>query len=255
MSDDELMRLTSMQDFLADIVKGQDHAIQAVCNVIKRSRLGLGNENAPIGSFLFMGTTGVGKTELAKALAQFLFGSRDMLIRIDMSEYQQEHSVSRLFGAPPGYVGYDQGGQLTEAVRRKPYSVILLDEIEKAHPKICETLLQVLDDGRMTDGKGRTINFKNTVIIMTSNLGAELIGQQEDNRLPFVKESMIQLLRQRTSPEFVNRIDDIIVFNPLNDSILKSIAVKIVRNAVQKLKPLDMIYKSVKTLLPILHVI
>lgn len=236
MSDDELMRLTSMQDFLADIVKGQDHAIQAVCNVIKRSRLGLGNENAPIGSFLFMGTTGVGKTELAKALAQFLFGSRDMLIRIDMSEYQQEHSVSRLFGAPPGYVGYDQGGQLTEAVRRKPYSVILLDEIEKAHPKICETLLQVLDDGRMTDGKGRTINFKNTVIIMTSNLGAELIGQQEDNRLPFVKESMIQLLRQRTSPEFVNRIDDIIVFNPLNDSILKSIAVKIVRNAVQKLQ-------------------
>lgn len=236
MSDDELMRLTSMQDFLADIVKGQDHAIQAVCNVIKRSRLGLGNENAPIGSFLFMGTTGVGKTELAKALAQFLFGSRDMLIRIDMSEYQQEHSVSRLFGAPPGYVGYDQGGQLTEAVRRKPYSVILLDEIEKAHPKICETLLQVLDDGRMTDGKGRTINFKNTVIIMTSNLGAELIGQQEDNRLPFVKESMIQLLKQRTSPEFVNRIDDIIVFNPLNDSILKSIAVKIVRNAVQKLQ-------------------
>lgn len=236
MSDDELMRLTSMQDFLADIVKGQDHAIQAVCNVIKRSRLGLGNENAPIGSFLFMGTTGVGKTELAKALAQFLFGSRDMLICIDMSEYQQEHSVSRLFGAPPGYVGYDQGGQLTEAVRRKPYSVILLDEIEKAHPKICETLLQVLDDGRMTDGKGRTINFKNTVIIMTSNLGAELIGQQEDNRLPFVKESMIQLLKQRTSPEFVNRIDDIIVFNPLNDSILKSIAVKIVCNAVQKLQ-------------------
>ncbi len=236
MSDDELMRLTSMQDFLADIVKGQDHAIQTVCNVIKRSRLGLGNENAPIGSFLFMGTTGVGKTELAKALAQFLFGSRDMLIRIDMSEYQQEHSVSRLFGAPPGYVGYDQGGQLTEAVRRKPYSVILLDEIEKAHPKIFETLLQVLDDGRMTDGKGRTINFKNTVIIMTSNLGAELIGQQEDNSLPFVKESMIQLLKQRTSPEFVNRIDDIIVFNPLNDSILKSIAVKIVRNAVQKLQ-------------------
>lgn len=236
MSDDELTRLTSMQDFLADIVKGQDHAIQAVCNVIKRSRLGLGNENAPIGSFLFMGTTGVGKTELAKALAQFLFGIQDMLMRIDMSEYQQEHSVSRLFGAPPGYVGYDQGGQLTEVVRRKPYSVILLDEIEKAHPKICETLLQVLDDGRMTDGKGRTINFKNTVIIMTSNLGAELIGQQEYNRLPFVKESMIQLLKQRTSPEFVNRIDDIIVFNPLNDSILKSIAVKIVRNAVRKLQ-------------------
>ena len=159
-----------------------------------------------------------------------------MLIRIDMSEYQQEHSVSRLFGAPPGYVGYDQGGQLTEAVRRKPYSVILLDEIEKAHPKICDTLLQVLDDGRMTDGKGRTINFKNTVIIMTSNLGAELIEQQEDDCLPLVRESMIQLLKQRTSPEFVNRIDDIIVFNPLNDIVIKSIAMKIVYNTVQKLQ-------------------
>lgn len=236
MNDDELIRLTSMQDFLEDIVKGQDHAIKSVCNVIKRSRLGLGNENAPIGSFLFMGTTGVGKTELAKALAQFLFGSRDMLIRIDMSEYQQEHSVSRLFGAPPGYVGYDQGGQLTEAVRRKPYSVILLDEIEKAHPKICETLLQVLDDGHMTDGKGRTINFKNTIIIMTSNLGAELIAQQDDTRLPFVRESIIQLLKQRTSPEFVNRIDDIILFNPLNDSVLMAIAAKTVRNAIQKLQ-------------------
>lgn len=236
MNDDELMRLTSMHDFLADIVKGQDHAIQAVCNVIKRSRLGLGNENAPIGSFLFMGTTGVGKTELAKALAQFLFGSRDMLIRIDMSEYQQEHSVSRLFGAPPGYVGYDQGGQLTEAVRRKPYSVILIDEIEKAHPKICETLLQVLDDGRMTDGKGRTINFKNTVIIMTSNIGTELIGQQDEAHLPIVRESLIQLLKQRTSPEFVNRIDDIVVFNPLNEAVLKAITIKIVNNAVQKLQ-------------------
>lgn len=236
MNDDELIRLTSMHDFLADIVKGQDHAIQAVCNVIKRSRLGLGNENAPIGSFLFMGTTGLGKTELAKALAQFLFGSRDMLIRIDMSEYQQEHSVSRLFGAPPGYVGYDQGGQLTEAVRRKPYSVILIDEIEKAHPKICETLLQVLDDGRMTDGKGRTINFKNTVIIMTSNIGAELIGQQDEAHLPIVRESLIQLLKQRTSPEFVNRIDDIVVFNPLNEAVLKAITIKIVNNAVQKLQ-------------------
>lgn len=236
MNDDELARLTSMHDFLADIVKGQDHAIQSVCNVIKRSRLGLGNENAPIGSFLFMGTTGVGKTELAKALALFLFGSRDMLIRIDMSEYQQEHSVSRLFGAPPGYIGYDQGGQLTEAVRRRPYSVILLDEIEKAHPKICETLLQVLDDGHMTDGKGRTISFKNAVIIMTSNLGAELIEQRGNTRLSCIRESIIQLLKQRTSPEFVNRIDDIVVFNPLNGTVLKSIAVKIIRNAVQKLQ-------------------
>ena len=236
MTDDELMRLTSMQDYLAEIVKGQDAAIQSVCNVVKRSRLGLGNENSPIGSFLFMGTTGVGKTELAKAVAQFLFGSRDMLIRIDMSEYQQEHSVSRLFGAPPGYVGYDQGGQLTEAVRRKPYSVILLDEIEKAHPKICETLLQVLDDGHMTDGKGRTINFKNAVIVMTSNLGAELIEQQDEIRLPLVREAIINRLKQRTSPEFVNRIDDIIIFNPLNDDVLRSIAVKITDNAVQKLQ-------------------
>lgn len=236
MNDDELTRLTSMQDFLTDIVKGQDHAVQSVCNVIKRSRLGLGNENAPIGSFLFMGITGVGKTELAKALAQFLFGSRDMMIRIDMSEYQQEHSVSRLFGAPPGYVGYDQGGQLTEAVRRKPYSVILLDEIEKAHPKICDTLLQVLDDGRMTDGKGRTINFKNTVIIMTSNLGAELIGLQDETHVSIVRESLIQLLKQRTSPEFVNRIDDIVVFNALNATVLKAITIKIVNNAVQKLQ-------------------
>lgn len=175
MNSDELERLNNMSDVLAESVKGQDHAIASVCSVIKRSRMGLGSETSPVGSFMFMGTTGVGKTELAKALAEFLFGSRDMLIRIDMSEYQQEHSVSRLFGAPPGYVGYDQGGQLTEAVRRKPYSVILLDEIEKAHPKICETLLQVLDDGRMTDGKGRIINFKNAVIIMTSNLGAEQI--------------------------------------------------------------------------------
>ena len=234
MNNDELERLTTMQDFLAEIVKGQDHAIQSVCNVIKRSRLGLGNENAPIGSFLFMGTTGVGKTELAKALADFLFGSREMLIRIDMSEYQQEHTVSRLFGAPPGYIGYDQGGQLTEAVRRRPYSVILLDEIEKAHPKICETLLQVLDDGRMTDGKGRTINFKNIVIIMTSNLGAELISQNISQLS--IRESMIQLLKQRTSPEFVNRIDDIIVFNPLNEMVLKSIALKIVHNAIRKLQ-------------------
>lgn len=234
-NDNELERLTSMSDYLAEIVKGQDQAIQSVSNVIKRSRLGLGNENSPIGSFLFTGTTGVGKTELAKAVAQFLFGSREMLIRIDMSEYQQEHSVSRLFGAPPGYVGYDQGGQLTEAVRRKPYSVILLDEIEKAHPKICETLLQVLDDGHMTDGKGRTINFKNTVIIMTSNLGAEEIVQSNHSQLPLIRESIIQSLKHRTSPEFVNRIDDIIIFNPLNNNVLKSITVKIVQNAIRKL--------------------
>ena len=231
LNNDELTKLTTIQEFLAERVKGQDHAIQSICNVIKRSRLGLGNAFAPIGSFLFMGTTGVGKTELAKVLAEFLFGSRDMIIRIDMSEYQQEHSVSRLFGAPPGYIGYDQGGQLTEAVRRKPYSVVLLDEIEKAHPKICETLLQVLDEGRMTDGKGRTINFKNTVIIMTSNLGA----QQIESHSSCVKESVTQLLKQRTSPEFVNRIDDIIIFNSLSNDTLKSIAKKMVKETIANL--------------------
>jgi len=237
MNSDELEQLTNMGAVLTESVKGQDHAIASVCNVIKRSRMGLGNDSSPIGSFMFMGTTGVGKTELAKALAEFLFGCREMLIRIDMSEYQQEHSVSRLFGAPPGYVGYDQGGQLTEAVRRKPYSVILLDEIEKAHPKICETLLQVLDDGRMTDGKGRTINFKNTVIIMTSNLGSEQIFSSFNNQSPkAIRNSLIQMLKQRTSPEFVNRIDDIIVFNPLSDDVLQSIAKKAVFDSVAKLR-------------------
>lgn len=236
LNNDEMERLANMSDYLENIVKGQSHAIESVCNVIKRSRIGLGNENAPIGSFLFMGTTGVGKTELAKALAEFLFGSRDMLIRLDMSEYQQEHSVSRMFGAPPGYIGYDQGGQLTEAVRRKPYSVVLLDEIEKAHPKICEVLLQVLDEGRLTDGKGRTINFKNTVIIMTSNLGADLISNHIDATPQNVRHAMVQLLKQQTSPEFVNRIDDIIVFNTLTNSVLKSIAIKIVNDTIFKLR-------------------
>lgn len=233
---DELDRLSNMPQSLQVSVKGQDQAIASVSNVIKRSRLGLGNESSPVGSFLFMGTTGVGKTELAKALAEYLFGSRDMLIRIDMSEYQQEYSVSRLFGAPPGYVGYDQGGQLTEAVRRKPYSVILLDEIEKSHPKVCETLLQVLDDGRMTDGKGRNVNFKNTVIIMTSNLGAEVIYDSVCAQSESVKEELIQKLKLRTSPEFVNRIDDIIVFNPLSPEILRQISDKAVSDCVKKLE-------------------
>lgn len=233
---DELERLTNMSGVLSESVKGQEHAIASVCNVIKRSRMGLSSETSPVGSFMFMGTTGVGKTELTKTLAEFLFGSRDMLIRIDMSEYQQEHSVSRLFGAPPGYIGYDQGGQLTEAVRRKPYAVILLDEIEKAHPKICETLLQVLDDGRMTDGKGRIINFKNTVIIMTSNLGAEQIKNSNDSQSPQVRETLMQMLKRNTSPEFVNRIDDIIVFNPLSEAVLQSIAHKVVIDSVDKLR-------------------
>ena len=194
--EDEAGKLASLEAILSSSVIGQDGAVAAVSKVIRRNKMGFGDAARPIGSFLFMGTTGVGKTELAKTLAEYLFNSRDMLVRIDMSEYQQEHAVSRLFGAPPGYVGYDQGGQLTEAVRRKPYSVVLLDEIEKAHPKVFETLLQVLDDGRMTDGQGRTVNFRNTIVIMTSNIG------MED-------------LRTRLSPEFVNRIDDIVHFSPL----------------------------------------
>lgn len=236
LSIDDVRSLSGIESALSNNVKGQPEAIRRVCNVIKRSRLGLGNEDAPIGSFLFMGTTGVGKTELAKTLAEYLFGSKKSLIRLDMSEYQQEYSVSRLFGAPPGYIGFDQGGQLTEAVRRKPYSVILLDEIEKAHPKICETLLQVLDDGRMTDGKGRTIDFKNTVIIMTSNLGADVIAQTEDKQSVELSRLLTDLLKRRTSPEFINRINDIVIFNTLSSDVLSTIATKLMIEYIDKLR-------------------
>lgn len=197
MQETEIRKISTIEEALSRRIIGQDEAVQAVSKVIRRNKMGLGDPGRPIGSFLFLGTTGVGKTALAKALAEFLFGSADMMVRIDMSEYQQEHTVSRLFGAPPGYVGYDQGGQLTEAVRHHPYSVVLLDEIEKAHTKVFETLLQVLDDGRMTDGQGRTVNFRNTIIIMTSNLA--------ENQLHF-----------RMSPEFLNRIDEIVRFNSLD---------------------------------------
>lgn len=220
LGEDESYQLLHLEDKLRLSVIGQEDAIHKVANIVRRSRMGLSDANKPLGSFMFLGTTGVGKTELAKALARHLFHSEDLMVRIDMSEYQQEYSVSRLFGAPPGYVGYDQGGQLTEAVRRKPYSVILLDEIEKAHPKVFETLLQVLDDGRMTDGQGHTVNFRNTIIIMTSNLGAPLIAEQvASGRFDVVKDSIIhqitQMMKQRISSEFVNRIDEILLFNPL----------------------------------------
>ena len=204
LKEDESEKLLQLEATLQNSVIGQDEAVSAICNVIRRNKLGFGDYGRPIGSFFFMGTTGVGKTQLAKAIADYLFNSKDMIVRIDMSEYQQEFAVSRLFGAPPGYVGYDQGGQLTEAVRRKPYSVVLLDEIEKAHPKVFETLLQVLDDGRMTDGQGRTVDFKNTIIIMTSNI-------------------KLEELKTKLAPEFINRIDDIIHFNTLGMEQIRQI--------------------------------
>lgn len=227
----EREKLLSLEDELHKRVAGQHEAIEAISDAIRRSRAGLQDKRKPIGSFIFLGTTGVGKTELAKALAEFLFNDDHAMVRIDMSEYQERHSVSRLIGAPPGYVGYDEGGQLTEAVRRKPYSVILLDEIEKAHPDVFNILLQVLDDGRLTDNKGRLVNFKNTIIIMTSNIGSHLIQENfsslnEVNREEIVaktKNQVFELLKQTIRPEFLNRIDELIMFTPLNRDELKDI--------------------------------
>lgn len=227
----EREKLLNLEDELHKRVVGQDEAIEVVSDAIRRSRAGLQDPRRPLGSFIFLGTTGVGKTELAKALAEVLFDDDSMMTRIDMSEYQEKHSVSRLVGAPPGYVGYDEGGQLTEAVRRKPYSVILLDEIEKAHPDTFNVLLQVLDDGRLTDNKGRVVNFKNTLIIMTSNMGshiiqenfAELEGKNIDNVVAATKEQVMDLLKQSMRPEFLNRVDDIIMFHPLMKKEIKGI--------------------------------
>ncbi|MEO6328923.1 MAG: AAA family ATPase, partial [Ginsengibacter sp.] len=227
----EREKLLSLEDELHKRVVGQDEAIEAVADAIRRSRAGLQDIKKPIGSFIFLGTTGVGKTELAKALADYLFDDDSMMTRIDMSEYQEKHTVSRLIGAPPGYVGYEEGGQLTEAVRRKPYSVILLDEIEKAHPDVFNILLQVLDDGRLTDNKGRVVNFKNTIIIMTSNMGSHIIQANfesvtENNKEDVVeqtKREVIDLLRQTIRPEFLNRIDEIIMFQPLLKKEIKEI--------------------------------
>ena len=218
MLESEKEKLLRIESELHKRVVGQDQAIQAVADAVRRSRAGLSNEKKPIGSFLFMGTTGVGKTELAKALAEFLFNDENMITRIDMSEYQERHTVSRLVGAPPGYVGYDEGGQLTEAVRRKPYSVILLDEIEKAHPDVFNVLLQVLDDGRLTDNKGRTVDFKNTILIMTSNIGSQYLldGIQDDGSISEEARNLVmQDLRAHFRPEFLNRLDETIMFKPL----------------------------------------
>ncbi|ART83000.1 ATP-dependent chaperone ClpB [Oceanisphaera profunda] len=225
MLEGEKDKLLRMEDSLHAQVIGQNEAVDAVSNAIRRSRAGLSDPNRPVGSFLFMGPTGVGKTELCKALADFLFDSRDAMVRIDMSEFMEKHSVSRLVGAPPGYVGYEEGGYLTEAVRRKPYSVILLDEVEKAHPDVFNILLQVLDDGRLTDGQGRTVDFRNTVVIMTSNIGSELIQEHNDDTgYEDMKAMLMGVLSQQFRPEFINRIDDIVVFHPLAKDQLKSIA-------------------------------
>src|SRR5687768_15256218 len=227
----EREKLLNLEDELHKRVVGQDEAIEAVADAIRRSRAGLQDIKKPIGSFIFLGTTGVGKTELAKALAEYLFDDDSMMTRIDMSEYQEKHTVSRLIGAPPGYVGYDEGGQLTEAVRRKPYSVILFDEIEKAHPDVFNILLQVLDDGRLTDNKGRVVNFRNTIIIMTSNIGSHIIQENfekitDENRDELVdktKDEVMNLLKQTIRPEFLNRVDEVIMFQPLMRSEVRGI--------------------------------
>ena len=213
----EMEKLIHMEERLHQRVVGQDEAIVAVANAVRRSRSGLQDPNRPIGSFIFLGPTGVGKTELARALAEFLFDDQNAMVRIDMSEYQERHTISRLFGAPPGYVGYEEGGQLTEAVRRRPYSVVLFDEIEKAHPEIFNALLQVLDDGRMTDGQGRTVDFRNTLIIMTSNLGSQLWMKDERGQAAQVgRDEIVDILKNFFRPEFLNRVDEIVVFKPLS---------------------------------------
>ena len=221
MMQSERDKLLNLENELHKRVIGQDEAIQAVSDAVRRSRAGLQDPKRPIGSFIFLGTTGVGKTELAKALADYLFDDETMMTRIDMSEYQDKFSVTRLIGAPPGYVGYDEGGQLTEAVRRKPYQVVLFDEIEKAHPDVFNILLQVLDDGRLTDSKGRTVNFKNTIIIMTSNLGSQLIQGNTDHEA--AERQVMDLLKKTIRPEFLNRIDEIVVFRPLNQGEIKQV--------------------------------
>lgn len=238
----ERTKLLLLEDELHKRVVGQDAAISAVADAVRRSRAGLSDPKRPIGSFIFLGTTGVGKTELAKALADYLFDDENMMTRIDMSEYQEKHSVSRLVGAPPGYVGYDEGGQLTEAVRRKPYSVVLFDEIEKAHPDVFNILLQVLDDGRLTDNKGRVVNFKNTIIIMTSNMGSALIRDNfakmtdanREQTIETTKAQVLEMLKENIRPEFLNRIDEIIMFTPLDRKEIEQI-VELQMKSIQKM--------------------
>jgi ATP-dependent Clp protease ATP-binding subunit ClpB len=224
MLEGEKDKLLKMEAALGKRVVGQQEAVTAVSNAIRRSRAGLSDPKRPIGSFLFLGPTGVGKTELTKALANFMFDTDDAMVRLDMSEFMEKHSVARLIGAPPGYVGYEEGGYLTEAVRRRPYSVILLDEVEKAHPDVFNVLLQVLDDGRLTDGHGRTVDFRNTVIVMTSNLGSQLIqemsGEENYDRM---KSALMEVVGTHFRPEFINRVDDVVVFHPLSKEHIRRI--------------------------------
>ncbi|MGL5252914.1 MAG: AAA family ATPase, partial [Moraxella sp.] len=220
----EREKMLHMEEKLHERVVGQDEAVQAVANAVRRSRAGLSDPNRPSGSFLFLGPTGVGKTELTKSLANFLFDDENAMIRIDMSEFMEKHSVSRLVGAPPGYVGYEEGGVLTEAVRRKPYSVVLFDEVEKAHPDVFNILLQVLDDGRLTDSQGRVVDFKNTVIIMTSNLGSHKIQEMAGDAYDEIKSAVMNSVNQHFRPEFINRIDEIVVFHPLGQAQMAGIA-------------------------------
>ncbi len=247
MLESERSKLLRIEDELHKRVVGQDEAIAAVANAVRRSRAGLQNEKRPIGSFMFLGTTGVGKTELAKALAEYLFNDENLMTRIDMSEYQERHSVSRLVGAPPGYVGYDEGGMLTEAVRRKPYSIVLLDEIEKAHPDVFNVLLQLLDDGRLTDNKGRTVDFKNTILIMTSNVGSDIIQETINNpdfknsseELEKCRKEVIERLKLSVRPEFLNRIDEIIMFHPLTKENVKEILMIQIEELRKRLAPMS----------------
>ena len=250
-TEDENERLKHLEENLHERVIGQDEAVEAVAKAIRRGRVGLKDPKRPIGSFLFLGPTGVGKTELSKALAECLFGDENAMIRIDMSEYMEPHSVSKLIGSPPGYVGFDEGGQLTEKIRRKPYSVILFDEIEKAHPDVMNMLLQILEDGRLTDSQGRTVNFKNTVIIMTSNIGARLItdkkslgfskennDKKDDQKKEYeeIKKEVMEALKKELRPEFINRIDEIIVFHKLTDKEIDKIIDIMLKEVVARLK-------------------
>jgi ATP-dependent Clp protease ATP-binding subunit ClpB len=241
----ETAKLAHLEDELHKRVISQDEAVKAVASAIRRSRAGISDPNRPIGSFIFLGPTGVGKTELARTLAFTLFNDESNMIRIDMSEYMESHSVARLIGAPPGYVGFDEGGQLTEAVRRRPYSVILFDEIEKAHPDVFNVLLQVLDDGRLTDGRGRTVDFRNTILIMTSNLGSHIIQEANEKKTPWgkVQDEVMDIVRKSFRPEFINRVDEIVIFKNLEKKDLEHIVEIQLQGVIKRLADRDIILK------------